>query len=114
MIARVKFLIPGIEPKKVVTLLIVERFLDAYVQVIGVDNNESAGLLGEERRAFQRFLGGSHRIGMRTGARNSADTRARRKRLQSFCVYRVDDDARAVGELDQLSQTLQDLSGGVV
>src|SRR5215510_2617893 len=51
---------------------------------------------------------------MRAGARTPADVRAGHERLQSLGVYRIYDDARTVGQFDQVIEASQYLIGVVV
>src|SRR5262249_11820107 len=114
MTAPVELLAIGVESDQVVALLVVERLFDADIQIIGVDDGESAGLARHIVQPFERLLRGLQRIGMGSGAGTSRDVGARHERLQSLRVYRVDDDARTVGQFDQILQALQDLLGTIV
>src|SRR5262249_24456595 len=60
------------------------------------------------------LLRGLQRVRMRGGAGAATDIRAGHERLQPLRVYRVDDDARTVGQFDQILQALQDLLGSIV
>src|SRR5262245_27484516 len=114
MAALVEFFVLGIEPEQVIALLIVESLIDADVQIIGIYHGESACLPRQKVRPFERFLRGLQRVRMRAGVRAAPDVRAGHKRLQSLRVYRVDDDARTVGLLDEVLKASQDLVGVVV
>src|SRR6266540_2389749 len=114
MTAPVELLAIGIESEQIVALLIVERLFDADVQIVGVDDGESPGLVRHIVQPFERLLCGLQRVGVRCGAGAARDVRAGHKGLQSLRVYRVDDDARTVGQLDQILQALQDLLGSIV
>src|SRR2546421_10772687 len=87
-------------------MLIVEHALDAARQIVVVLEEDAAGLLGEIVEAVLRLevtgLAVSERLAyLAAGLALKVVRAGRAERLQAARVHRVDDDRRAVRQIDQ-------------